>query len=286
MSPVALALVLVAAVAHAAWNLASRGVRADASVFVFAYATWSAALWLPVAAVVWALDPQRPTWAWLLAPVVSGALHNVYGTVLQRGYHSGDLNLVYPVARGVGPMLTLVVAVSVLGERPSLLGGLGAVIIVAGIVVIAFPAAGLPRDGLRRSVGWGAATGATIAAYTLWDAYAVTDLRVPPLSYFALNLVAQVLTLAPWTLRRLPAVRAVWREQRGPTATVAVLSPLAYVLVLEAMRMAPVALVASTRETSIVIGSLLGTRLFGEPGGRRRGLGAVIVLGGIALVAL
>jgi drug/metabolite transporter (DMT)-like permease len=290
MSPEALGLVLVAAVAHALWNFAARGVRADGGIFVFLYAVGSAALWVPVTLVWLLLSDAHPGWAWLFGPAVSGVLHSVYGVVLQRGYRHGDLGLVYPVARGVGPLVTLVVAVTALGERPAWLGLAGALLIVSGIAVISLPprsgAGDPPRRPVRLGVAWGAATGITIAAYTLWDSHGVNGLHVPPLPYFTISLLFQSLPLAPHAWRRRATVPAVWRSCRREVLAVSVLSPLAYVLVLQAMLLAPVALVASTRETSIVIGSLLGTFLLKEPGGRRRAAGALVVLAGIAGVAL
>ncbi|MGI9155964.1 MAG: DMT family transporter [Marmoricola sp.] len=285
----ALALVLVAAVAHALWNFAARGVRADGGLFVFLYAVGSTLLWLPVTVVWLLLHPVRPDAAWLFGPAVSGMLHTVYGVVLQRGYRRGDLSLVYPVARGVGPLVTLVVAVAALGERPARLGIVGALVIVAGIGVISLPGRGTVDSGrrpVRAGIAWGAATGLTIAAYTIWDSHGVNALGVPPLPYFTISLLFQTLPLAPRAWRRRATLPGVLRAHRREVLAVAVLSPLAYVLVLQAMRLAPVALVASTRETSIVIGSLLGVTLLKEPDGGRRATGAVVVLAGIGCVAL
>jgi drug/metabolite transporter (DMT)-like permease len=287
MGPVsahALVLVLVAAVAHALWNFAARGVRADGGLFVFVYVVASVVLWVPVTLVWLTFHVVDVTWAWLLAPAVSGVLHTAYGVVLQRGYKRGDLSLVYPVARGVGPLLTLVVAVTVLGERPAPAAVIGAVVVVSGIALISAPSSGAVR--VRAGVLWGAATGVTIAAYTLWDSHGVNGLAVPPLPYFAISLLFQGVPLAPRAWRRRATLGSVWRDHRREVLAVAVLSPLAYVLVLQAMQIAPVALVASTRETSIVLGALLGTFLLREPAGWRRVAGAVLVLGGIVLVAL
>ncbi|MCW2756722.1 MAG: EamA family transporter [Nocardioidaceae bacterium] len=287
MSGTALALVLVAALCHALWNLAARGVTSDGGLFVFLYSLASAALWIPVG-VVWLVVAEHPpfAWTWLLVGALSGVLHTAYGVVLQRGYRRGDLSLVYPVARGVGPLLTLVVAVLVLGERPAPVSALGAVIVVAGIAVIAAPDRLGDRTSVMTGLGWGAATGVTIAAYTLWDGHSVDDIAVPPLPYFAISLVFTALPLAPRAWRRRSALPAAWRADRRPVLVVAVLSPLAYLLVLQAMTLAPVALVAAARESSIVLGTVLGVTLLKEPGGWRRGVGALVVLGGIGLVAL
>lgn len=287
MSTGALALVLTAAVAHALWNLAAKRVAADRVVFVLLYVVGSVALWVPLG-IVWAVvTEQRPSWTWLLAAAVSALLHVVYNLVLVHGYAAGDLNLVYPLARGVGPLVVLVVAVGLLGESlgPAALAGAG--LVVLGVLVMTF---GGGADG-RRATGvlWGVATGLTIAAYTLWDHHAVAELAVPPLTYFCLGLVLQAVPLAASTVgsaeRRAevrPALRRHWRE----VLAVAVLSPLAYVLVLQALTTAPVSLVAPLRESSIVVGAVLGWWLLGEPRALRRLAGAAVVLGGIALLSV
>ncbi|NMA78999.1 MAG: EamA family transporter, partial [Actinomycetales bacterium] len=143
------------------------------------------------------------------------------------------------------------------------------------------------RHGTRAGVAWGAATGLAIAAYTLWDSFSVTVLEAPPVPYFVISCLWQVVLLTPQLLRgHRESVRPVLSRHWREIALVAVLSPLAYVLVLTAMRTAPVSLVAPARESSIVVGSLLAWWLFKEPDLWRRLLGAGIVLGGIVLIAL
>ncbi|MGA8249020.1 MAG: EamA family transporter [Nocardioides sp.] len=221
----------------------------------------------------------------MLGAAVTAALHVGYQLVLQRGYAEGDLNVVYPLARGSGPLLTFVVAVAVLGQRPGAVAAAGVMAVVAGVLLIAL---GRGQHGVRAGVAWGLLTGATIASYTLWDNFSVNHLEVPPLPYFVLGSVLQL----PWLAlllagRRGPqAVREVWPANRGPILTVGVLSPLAYVLVLRALQLAPVALVAPARETSIVVGALFGWLVLREPRPARRLMGAVVVLAGIALIAV
>ncbi len=121
-----------------------------------------------------------------------------------------------------------------------------------------------------------------IAAYTLWDSHSVTDLHVPPVPYFVLGLVLQIPGLTLLLGRRHSTLLAGWRQARWSVITVSVLSPLAYVLVLRALQLAPVSLVAPARESSIVVGALLGWWVLKEPDPGRRLVGAVIVLAGIA----
>jgi drug/metabolite transporter (DMT)-like permease len=286
VSSTALALVLVAAVLHATWNLAVKGATGDDRVaFVWVYVVVSAALWVPIA-VVWVVAAgERPTWWWLGGAVVSALVHIVYQLVLQRGYAEGDLNLVYPLARGAGPLLTFVVAVTALGQHPAPAEVAGVLAVVGGVVLISL---GGRAVHARAGVSWGLATGVTIATYTLWDNHAVNGLDVPPVPYFVLGLVLQLPFLAVLLVRRQnpTPVREVWAHARRPVLTVALCSPLAYIFVLRAMQLAPVALVAAGRESSIVVGAVFGWLVLKEPRPARRLVGAVVVLAGIALIAV
>jgi drug/metabolite transporter (DMT)-like permease len=285
VSGAALALVLTAAVLHATWNLAAKGVSEARVAFIWLYVVASAVIWVPVGAVWVVVTGERPTWSWLGAAAVSAGVHVVYQLVLQHGYAEGDLNLVYPLARGSGPLLTFVVAVTVLGERPGTVAVAGVAAVVAGVLLISL---GRSHGRSRAGVAWGLATGATIASYTLWDDHAVTSLHVPPVPYFVLGILAQLPVLG-LLLRRQDGsmpLREVWRDTRLPVLAVAVCSPLAYILVLRAMQLAPVALVAAGRESSIVVGAVLGWLLLREPRPARRLVGAAVVLVGIGLIAV
>lgn len=286
MTTTTLVLVLVAAAAHATWNTASKWKRGDTVRFVWSGAALSAVLCVPVAAVVVLTGRAYAGWPLLAAAALSGVLHVAYSVTLQTGYDRADLGVVYPIARGTGPVLTMVVAITVLGEHLDRVEVLGALTIVAGIVVVAGNPFGRGRGRPLTGVAWGAATGATIAAYTLWDAYSVTSLHVEPVVYFAATLVVETALLTPGAVRAPGSALTSLRRNPVVIPTIAVLSPLAYVLVLVALQTAPVAVVAPLRESSIVIASLLAWRLFGEGHLARRLVGAVVVLAGIVAVGL
>lgn len=286
MTASALTLVLAAALFHALWNSAAKGASGDSYVFVWLNSVGSAALCLPVALVQMAQAGWPWGWALLVAAVGSAVLHIGYSLVLQAGYQRAELSVVYPVARGVGPLLTMLVALVVLGERPGVAAVIGAVVVLVGILVVATGNGLAGRDRLVRGLVYGSATGVAIAGYTLWDNHAVVAWELEPLTYFAFTITIQSLVLTPGALarrRHWPAtVRANWHR----SAVVAVLSPLAYILVLIAMQTTPVSVVAPVRESSIVIGSLLAWWLYQEANPIRRLVGAVVVLAGIALIAL
>jgi drug/metabolite transporter (DMT)-like permease len=215
--------------------------------------------------------------------VGSGCMHSAYFTTLQRGYAVGDLSVVYPLARGTGPALSVVLAIVILGERPGPIALVGAALVVGAVLSLAN--AGHRRPN-RASVVFALLTGMTIAAYTLWDAHAVGALAQPAIAYYWGSEVTRALVLAIPALRNRDGLRTALKYDRKAILAVGALSPLAYILVLVALTMAPVSVVAPGREASIVIASLLGTRVLGEGESGRRAIAAVAILVGIACLAL
>ena len=284
MNPVAVAFVIAAAVAHAGWNLFAKRVPDGGPLFIWLTGAASAAIGVPLAVITVLVLDQPPKPVWLLAAGVSGMLHLTYFILLQRGYAVGDLSVVYPLARGSGPLLAVLAAVLLLGERPGVLPLIGAAAVVAGILVIG----GLGAGGLTNSAGalYGLATGLLIAGYTLWDAHAVTTLAVPPVVLLAGTMLWEAILMSPVAWARRERLPALWRTQWRPAVAVAVLSILAYLLVLFAMRLAPVSMVAPARELSIVFGSLAAWLILGEPNPRRRVTGAIVVVAGVAAIAV
>lgn len=280
---------LAAAVAHAGWNIASKRAGAAGVPLVFLNCAFAVALYLPVSIAVVVFGDARITATLGLCAAGSAVLHLGYFVLLQRGYAVGDLSVVYPLARGTGPLLSVLVAVVVLGERPGSIGLLGAALVVAGILVVGSGGgSGGPapfRSRLTAGAGYGLATGVLIAGYTLWDAHAVDDLELSPILLLQGAELGRASLLAPYALRHRDAVAQVWRQHRPEIAVISVLSPLAYILVLIAYTMAPVSLVAPARELSIVIGSLAGWLVLREPNPARRMAGAAVVLGGIVALA-
>ena len=294
MSAAALVFVLTGSVLHAVWNFAAK-LAGGGQVFVAVYTAVSLAVCLPTGAAAVVASGQWPDATWWWAGAVSGALHVGYALALQHSYAVSDLNLSYPVSRGVGPLLTLAVAVGLLGEHITLWQAAGAVGIIAGVTVLSTagrrpPASGAPptRGSRRRRAGlqWGVITGIFIAGYTLFDDHAVTELGVPPLPYYALSAVLQTVFILPIIVRRPREASQVLRRSWRPVLVVAVLMPVAYVLALLAMQSSPVALVAPLRSTSLLVTAALGWWVLREPAGPRRLLGAGVVLAGIGAVAV
>ncbi len=244
-------------------------------------AACSSVLYVPLAVGVLVLGTTRFGVAGLGFAVGSAVLHVAYFLLLQAGYRLGDLSVVYPLARGTGPLLALGGAVLLLGERPSAVAIGGAVLVAGGVLVLARSGTTTDPSGRGGAVPVGLATGGLIASYTLWDARAVTDSGVSPLLLSAATGVGEAILLAPIAARRRQEVHDTWRRHRAEVLGVALLSPLAYVLVLVALTLAPVSAVAPAREMSIVVGALLGGRLLEESDRTRRLLASASVATGV-----
>ena len=191
------------------------------------------------------------------------------------------------LARATGPLLTIVVAILLLGERPGTAALGGAVLIGASALVLTGNPLKWHRTEARRAVGFALLTGCMIATYTLWDKSSVATFLIPPLLYDWGCNVFRVCVLVPWSRHRVPGAMAVaWREQRATVVTIALLSPLSYILVLTAMVFTPVSLVAPAREVSILFAALMGAHLLREGDLARRAIAATGMVLGIAGLAL
>lgn len=291
MSPLAVVLVLSAAVAHAAWNVIAHGVSRIGMPFLWLGAVASVVVWIGVVPLTGGLG-RGDLAGFGVGVLVSGLLHVAYMLVLQWGYRVGTLSTVYATARGTGPAISVVLAMLLLGERPHWLALVGVLLVLAGVVGVGLvdrrPSAERPRTGRRVDPGIvaGLLTGVAIAAYTLWDASVVRDVGVAPVAFMvgctAVEVVLFGLALGPRRREVLPVLRAHW----GRVLAFGVLSPLSYILVLVAVGIAPVALVAPMREVSVVLVSVFGVVVLREGRAVARVGAAVVVLGGIALLAV
>ncbi len=292
MSLTAVALILVAAVAHAVWNLCSKQASAvSAAGFIWLLAVLAGVLYAPV--VAGDVIVQRPhltalNWVFLAG---TGVLQTGYFVFLQHGYRLGDLSVVYPIGRGSGALLSALAGITLLGERPGPVGIAGIVCIVAGVIVLGLPEprrdpAAAPRPSARLAVGLAVGVGVFIAAYTLWDKHAVSALRTPALLQGYAAFPAMIVGLAPSARRDLNGMRLVWRSYRLQLWVAAVLAPLAYILVLTALAFSSVAAIAPAREVSVLFGVILGGKLLGEGSLPRRLAAAAAVVVGIIAIAI
>ena len=288
----AFALILLAGIIHAGWNIVAKKANGD-SRFSFQTSVFNMLIWAPVGITLgWNVVPGWGMAEWGFV-VLSGVLHIFYFVVLLRGYRKSDLTVVYPLARGSGPLLSSLVAVLFLGEKISLLGVVG----IAGVVLGVFLVAGGPklwrkahdpvqRERVHKGIRYGVLTGGFIAAYTVADSYAVKFLAMSPilLDYFG-NLVRIVLLL-PVALKDPATTARMWRSQWKYALLVAAFSPVSYVLVLYAVQQAPISHVAPAREVSMLFAALIGGHLLREGDRLLRLLGAMFIAAGVVALAL
>jgi drug/metabolite transporter (DMT)-like permease len=284
MTITALCLVLLAALTHASWNIYAK-VAAESRHFVWLFSAGSVLIYGPV--VVAVLYVERPMFEarhWL-ALAATSVLHLLYSLSLQTGYRHSDLSVVYPIARGTGPLLSFIGAGLLLGEVPTAQSVIGLLLIVGGILLVA-GIVGHHKRAPRVGVFYGLLTGALISAYTLNDGWAVKVLLISPfLIDFTGNLFRMVV-LAPRAFRDRARVALEARTYRKPVIIVSVLGPLGYILVLFAMRLAPVSHVAPARELSTLVGAWFGSRLLREDSGPWRITGAALIVAGVVSLAL
>lgn len=286
MSPLALLLVLLAALCHSGWNLIvktdARRLEIQSGALVVGTLVCAPVLFFYSP---WTLPPQ----AWV-AIAVSALFESAYVLALTSAYGAGDMSLVYPVARGSGTVLVAPLAVLLLGERLSPQGVIGITLVVGGI----FLSHGLGRGALRgwtvgrgqhRALAWALLTGVFIASYSLVNKVGVTLAPVPLYAFLVFLADAVLVRLVqPWWGVAPSALRrdAPW----GRMIVVGVLMMGAYLAVLVAMSRAPVSYVVATREVSVVLAALFGALVLRERHSAARVAGAVVIFGGLCAIAL
>jgi uncharacterized membrane protein len=302
----AVGFVAVAAILHAGWNilLKTSGDPLRTAVRLQAFGTLVLA---PVALVAWGLG------GWfaidlrgVLVAIVSGVIEAAYFVFLSAAYRRGDLSLVYPIARGSAPLLAVAFGVGVLGERLGSNAAVGVGCLLAGILLVARPWRALRQAGRehRSAIGFALATGVTIAAYSAFDRIGVRLL--PPWLYGALLAIAatailaltvsvgrRIGVLAPAPAPAAPPVPGARGAQAARSTLLrdglaGVLALTAYLLILVAYSMAPLAAVSPLRESAIVLAAAWGSIRLGEASGQnetalRIGAAALVVVGAVLL---
>lgn len=275
MSNEALVLVLTAALLHAAWNVMVKG-SVDRLASMWAVATGGAVLNIPVLVVVGLPDPKVGGWL-----ALSTVLHVAYGYALAGTYDRVDLAAAYPIARGSAPLIVTAASVAFLGDRVSLIG-------VAGVVLVSLSLAIIGLRHVSAGIGWPILTGLTIAAYTLSDGAGVRagdeSVRYIGLLFVlhsllftvALGVTRRSMTSLSDAVRRSP-----WRLLFGGAASAG-----AYLLVMIAARSAPLGLVAGLRETSAGFGVIAGGLVLHERVTLRHALAVLVAVFGSILIAL
>ena len=289
MTGMSLALVLVSALAHSSWNFLLKRSQ-DQEVFLWCLLVATTVLLAPLGVILfWKFPFGIHGWLLVAATV---ALHTIYFVLLGRAYAAGDLSLVYPIARGTGPLLVPILAVVLLGETIAIPAILGIASVIIGIYTLSLwgyfrelagnPTTIISNLGTRYAV----ITGLTIACYTIVDKLGVG--QVQPFLYMYLMTLGSAVFVCPYILatKGLHVVRLEWRLNARAVIVAGLLTFLAYGLVLTALSISRVSYVAPAREVGIVIGVVMGIVFLKEPFGNGRLLGSGIIVAGLTMIAL
>ncbi len=287
MTLLPLILVVAAALIHATWNLLAKRAAAAGAPFVFAYNVVATVAYLPW--VLWLLATREQVWSWAIAFcfVASAIIHLGYSLCLQRGYQVADLSVVYPIARGTGPLFSSIGAFILLGEPPTWLGVVGLLAVVAGIGCISTQGnlAAFRQPKGQEGVRWGLSTGSLIATYTVVDGYGVKVLGIHPVLIDWFSNFLRLFLLGPLMLKRPAQMMKAMQGHWWLAVGVGLFSPLSYILVLTAVDMgAPLSLVAPAREMSMMIGAIFGMLILREPVNIWRMAGCATIIAGVVLL--
>jgi drug/metabolite transporter (DMT)-like permease len=273
-------LVLFAAACHAGWNAAIKfGLEPFTSTVLIAIAAGIVAL--PLAPFVGI--PPAIAWPWLAASVV---LHIGYYTGLTEAYRSGDMGQVYPIARGSAPLLTALLATAVIGERVGALGWAGIVLLAFGVFLISFKGGRDIAQLDRRAVGFALFTACTICGYSVVDGVGAR-LSGDAHAYSVMLFVCNGVTMTALALARRGRAIVIETARYWKTALVGgALSLASYWIAIWAMTVAPIAIVAALRETSVLFGAAIAIVVLREPLRLTRIAAALLIVGGLALIRL
>ncbi len=281
----ALVLVLISAAMHAVWNTYYKRAE-DKQAFPLFKSLFSWGFLVAAGLPAMLMSPPSGPEVYPRA-ALSGLCYAFYFIFMSAAFEAGDLSLVYPISRGVGPALTVLGGVLILGEKLTPVGLMGVGLIVLAVVVIsAFNGHGAGRGGESPFAACAYATGVgvTIAVYGVNDAVGVT--LAHPLTYLMFGVGTSLLILIPVLVRRCGRERLVqsWKREWRLYAACAVMDTASYVLYLFALRLAPTGYVTPTRSLSVVFAALMGATVLKETRGTLRVAAATVVAAGVMLV--
>jgi len=266
--------VLAAAVTHATWNAIAHGIKDQTLAFAL---IGIGGITVSIPLVIVAALPRSSSWPYLLASI---AIHVFYNLLLMQCYRLGEFSQVYPLARGISPLVVTILAAMFVHEHLGLLQVTGVVVVSAGLAFLVFGGRRPGRGAFLAAVG----TGLTIAAYTTVDGVGVR-LSASPVGYIGWLMVLQSLCVPLFAaVRRRDVLLKQPRRILLAALAAGALSVLAYGLVLWAQTRGALAPIAALRETSVIFGAIIGTLVFREPFGRTRIIATVLVVAGIVLL--
>ncbi|MGB8757697.1 MAG: EamA family transporter [Pseudolabrys sp.] len=272
--------VLFAAACHAGWNaLIKVGLDPLSTTTLISLGAGLVALALaPLVGV-----PAWAAWPWLIASVI---VHLCYFASLIESYRTGDLGQVYPIARGSAPLMTAAATTVFIGEKLSLVGWTGIFSLVAGVLLLSARGGRELAEVDRRAIGFALFTALTICAYSVVDGIGAR-LSANPNAYSVWLFIGIAVVMLPYAIYRdgpdvIPAMRRFWRRGLAGGA----LQLLSYGIAIWAMTAAPIAVVATLRETSVLFGAVIAVVVLKEPVRAARIVAACLIVCGLILIRL
>jgi drug/metabolite transporter (DMT)-like permease len=274
------AAVLFAAACHAGWNAT---IKRTLDPLVTTVLISVGAAVVSLAALPFVGMPARPSWIWILASML---VHLVYFGSLIESYRTGDMGQVYPIARGSAPLMTALLSPLVVGEDVGLLAFSGIALLAAGVVLLSLRGGRDLAKLDRRAVGFALLTAVTICAYSLVDGTGAR-LAGDPNAYSVALFIGIGPVMVAYALVRggravIPAMAGSWKTGLGGGA----LQLGSYGIAIWAMTLAPIAIVAALRETSVLFGALIAVMFLKEPLRASRVAAALMIVFGLILIRL
>ena len=272
--------VLFAAACHAGWNaLIKVGLDPLSTTTLISLGSGVVALIL----VPFVGTPAMAAWPWLIGSI---AIHLVYFASLIESYRTGDLGQVYPIARGAAPLMTAVATTIFIDERLSTVGWTGILALVAGVLLLSARGGRELAQIDRRAIGFALFTAMTICAYSIVDGVGAR-LAANPNAYSLWLFIGIAVVMLPYALYRdgpdvIPAMQRFWRRGFAGGA----LQVLSYGIAIWAMTVAPIAVVATLRETSVLFGAVIAVVVLKEPLRAVRVVAACMIVCGLVLIRL
>ncbi len=285
----AVALVLASCGLHALWNLFVKQAddkEAFTALFLFAIPI----LYVPLFAVF--LPDHLPSVSGWGCIVVAGLIYAAYFLGLARAYQGSELSVAYPLSRGLGPALTVLWGIGLLGERPSPQGWVGVALVLIGAWRLSQPTNTLVQwralliPALRPA--WFVA--AMYSAYSVIDKLAMSHLGIHPVVYIYTTYTLCALLVVPFVVWRKgwQRLRNEWFYKKWSCLGTALLNIAAYLLVLIAMSLpnTPVSYIVPLRSVGLLFGVWLGTEVLSEKGRWQKTLATITLVLGAILIAV
>lgn len=277
-------LVLLAAFFHAVWNILLKNSE-NKEIFLWSLEIWSLIIFLPISIYFWP-DSEISIKYFLLWGIGSAVIHSIYALLLTKSYEYNDFTVAYPIARGTGPLIVVVIGVVFLKEDVNIIKLIGTLLIVFGVFIMY---SGLSlKNGLKtlatvKNNPWPILVGIAIASYTIFDKLAVAF--IPPVILYVIETTGQVIVLGKRAYKQgTKNIFNQWKKYWYKMALAGTIAGMAYILVLIVLTEIPVSYVSPLRESSIVIGSILGLVFLKESFSTNKIIGSLIIFTGVVLI--